>query len=446
METLSALAQKLKTGEVTSLSLVTECLDIIESTDDPAAPVYLARDRERALAEARRIDALRKEGRAHTPFAGIPISVKALFDLEGMVTTAGSAVLADAPPATEDAEIVRRLRAAGFVILGHTNMTEFAYSGLGINPHFGTPANPADPATPRIPGGSSSGAAVSVARRMAAAAIGTDTGGSCRIPAAFCGLTGYKPTASRIPLKGAYPLSRSLDSIGPIGVSVECCALLDAIMAGETPMIPSGTDPSNLRLAVLENYVTEDVTKEVAAAFSSAIERLSRAGARIEELGLKDLDRLPELNARGGIVAHEALSVHKELLASSAHMYDPRVSVRIQKAMQQEPGEYDRLIAIRRDMIRTADKATDSYDAVLYPTTPFTAPTLAELEDEEAYGKANLLVLRNPTVANFLDRCAISIPLPADGGLPVGMNLMGANGGDRSLLGVAMTVQALLGR
>lgn len=444
MVTLSELARKLEKGEATSLSLVTQYLETIEKSDDPNSPVFLALDRDRALADAQRVDDLRAEGKSPSPLAGIPISIKALFDVEGLVTTAGSTVLKSAAPARQDAEIVKRLRAAGLIILGHTNMTEFAYSGLGINPHYGTPANPADPTTPRIPGGSSSGAAVSVARNMAAAAIGTDTGGSCRIPAALCGLTGFKPTASRVPLDGAYPLSKSLDSIGPIGASVECCALLDAIMAGDQPAAPDQVKPSKLKLAVLVNYVTDDVEAAVSHAFSVAIDRLADAGVTIEEIRLEDLDRLPELNARGGIVAHEALMVHQELLASSAELYDPRVSVRIEKALQQEPGEYERLLDIRQEMIKAANSATASYDAVIFPTTPFVAPTLAELEDEQAYGRANLLALRNPTVANFLDRCAVSIPIPVGGGMPVGMNLMGSHGGDRSLLGVAHSAEAIL--
>lgn len=444
MVTLSELARKLEKEEATSLSLVTHYLNTIDDADDRDAPVFLALDRERALADAQRVDGLRAKGKAPTPLAGIPISIKALFDVEGLVTTAGSAVLKNAAPAQQDAEIVKRLRAAGLIVLGHTNMTEFAYSGLGINPHYGTPSNPADATTPRIPGGSSSGAAVSVARNMAAAAIGTDTGGSCRIPAAFCGLTGFKPTAYRVPLDGTYPLSKSLDSIGPIAASVECCALLDAIMAGEQPEAPHQVDPSKMKLAVLVNYVFDDVEAAVSDAFSAAINRLADVGVTIEEIRLIDLDRLPELNARGGIVAHEALMVHQQLLASSAELYDQRVSTRIQKALQQEPGEYRRLLKIRQEMIKAACSATAPYDAVVFPTTPFVAPTLADLEDEHAYGRANLMALRNPTVANFLDRCAISIPVPIDGGMPVGMTLMGAHGGDKSLLDVARTAEAIV--
>lgn len=446
MTPLAELSRQLEAGETTGLALVSQCLERIADPAGEGARVFLATDPEAALAEAERADALRAEGRAPSPLAGIPVSIKALFDIEGMVTTSGSAILADAPPAKQDAEIVRRLRAAGLVILGHTNMTEFAYSGLGINPHYGTPANPSDPQVARIPGGSSSGAAVSVASGMASVAIGTDTGGSCRIPAAFCGLVGFKPTASRVPATGAFPLSHSLDSIGPIGVSVECCALIDAILAGE-PLEMSPTPPlAGLRLAVLDNYVTGDVSGQVARAFAEALRRLEAAGASVQSITIPDLDTLPALNARGGIVAAEAYAVHKDMLAERREDYDPRVSARILKALEQGEGEYDELVAARRRMMADADAITAPYDAVLFPTVPFEAPAIADLEDDEAFGRVNLLTLRNPTVANILDRCAISIPLPVDGGLPVGLHLMGATGGDRRLLAVAGALEALFQR
>jgi len=438
------LVRQLQSGETTSLALVGACLDAIADPNGDGARVYLATDPEPALEAARKIDAQRETGKPLPPLAGIPVSIKALFDIKGMVTTAGSKILSHEPPAQEDAEIVGRLRAAGMIVLGHTNMTEFAYSGLGLNPHYGTPINPADPNTPRAPGGSSSGAAVSVARGMAAIAIGTDTGGSCRIPASFCGLTGFKPTAKRVPMKGTFPLSPSFDSIGPIGRTVACCALTDAILSGGSADLPTPREVSSIRLAMLDNYVNQDLSGLAARAYHDTLSTLEKAGVKIVAITLPELDRLPELNARGGIVAAEALGVHQHMLESDGDTYDPRVSVRIKKALEQSPGEYQTLLAERQTMIEAAEALTEQFDAVIFPTTPFVAPTLAELEDDNAYGRANLLALRNPTVANFLDRCAISIPMPVGDGLPVGLTLMGAHMGDRDLLATALAIEDAL--
>ncbi|HRW14289.1 amidase [Amaricoccus sp.] len=442
MEPIAVLSRQLAQGRLTSVALTEACL---ERACDPAgegARAFTWIDRQGSLAAAERADRDRAAGRVASPLAGIPVSVKALFDVAGQVTTAGSALLRTVAPARADAEAVRRLREAGMVVVGITNMTEFAYSGLGLNPHYGTPGNPAD--RRRIPGGSSSGAAVSVADGMAAAGLGTDTGGSCRIPAAFCGLTGFKPTARRVPQDGTFPLSKSLDSIGPIARTVECCALVDAALAGEPVSTPSAADLAGRRLAVLENYVTDDVAPEVAAAFGGALRRLEAAGAVLVPITLPDLGKLPELNARGGVIAAEALVLHREWLATREAEYDPRVAVRIRKAEAQGADEYQTLLAERQAMIARAAAVTEPFDAVLMPTVPITAPETAALERDEAlFGRINLLALRNPTVANFLDRCAISLPVPVDG-LPVGLMLMGKSMGDRRLLSLARGVEKAL--
>ncbi|MGD9863393.1 MAG: amidase, partial [Pseudodonghicola sp.] len=375
MQTITELARRLAAGDTTSEALVSQALDRILDPQGEGARAFTMIDPERSLATAREMDALRRAGRAPSPWAGIPISVKCLFDLQGKVTTAGSKVLADAAPAKADAVAISRLRAAGFVIMGHTNMTEFAYSGLGMNPHYGTPGNPADRS--RIPGGSSSGAAVSVADGMAAAGIGTDTGGSSRIPAAFCGLVGFKPTARRVPTEGAFPLSQTLDSIGPLARSVADCALLDAIMAGETPAEPVAPAADTLHFAVLDNYVMEGLTPHVAEAFAAAVARLQAAGCRISHITLPDLDRLPGLNAHGGIIAAEALAIHRDLLAAREADYDPRVSVRIRRGETMEPGEYEALLKTRAEIIARADAITAPYDAVLMPTVATEAPKIA---------------------------------------------------------------------
>src|SRR5690242_17320468 len=253
--TLAELAADLATGRTSSLSLIQDCLDRIEDPSGEGRKTFLHVDKSAVLAQAEAMDLLRSSGAAPSPYAGIPISIKDLFDIAGQVTRAGSTVLANRPPATQDAACVARLRAAGFVLIGRTNMTEFAFSGLGLNPHYGTPLNPWGRAEGRVPGGSSSGAAVSVTDAMAHAGLGTDTGGSCRIPAAFTGLVGYKPTARRVPQAGAIPLSTSLDSIGPIARSVACCAAVDAILANEGPPDLTYRSPAHLRFAVPTSFV-----------------------------------------------------------------------------------------------------------------------------------------------------------------------------------------------
>lgn len=442
METVASLARRMAAGETTGVALTRAALDRILDGKGEGARAFTMIDPERSLALAGLADKARASGGPVTPLTGVPLSVKALFDIEGKVTHAGSKVLAQAPLATADAEAVRRLRAAGMVVMGHTNMTEFAYSGLGLNPHYGTPGNPADRS--RIPGGSSSGAAVSVADGMAAVGLGTDTGGSCRIPAAFCGLTGFKPTARRVPQAGCFPLSPTLDAIGSIARSVECCALVDAALAGEAITAPEALPLAGQSLAVLENYVLDGMEPEVAAAFDAALAVLERAGARLTRIRLPDLDRLPELNARGGIIAAEALAAHRDRLAVAEAQYDPRVAIRIRRGETLLPGEYQALLAERQAIIARADAATAGFAAVLMPTVPFRAPKIADLEGDDAlFGTTNLLALRNPTVANFLDRPAISLPLPVDG-LPVGLMLMGPTMGDRALLALARGVEALL--
>nr|WP_319248732.1 amidase [uncultured Celeribacter sp.] len=439
----SDMTAAMAAAEITSETLVS---DAFQRIDDPAgegARVFTALNREAAQAEARAADSARAAGTAGL-LCGVPVSVKCLFDVTGLVTTSGSRLFATAAPAQADATIVSRLRAAGAVIMGHTNMTEFAYSGLGMNPHYGTPGNPADRS--RIPGGSSSGAAVSVADGMSAIGIGTDTGGSCRIPAAFCGLVGWKPTARRLPATGCFPLSETLDSIGCIAWTVADCELTDAIMAGDDYDPRPAPDLSELKFMVLDNYVLDDLTPHVAAAFESTLAYLERLGARIERRSIPDLDRLPALNARGGIIAAEALAIHRDMLNRDEALYDPRVSMRIRKGETMEPGEYEALLQTRAEMIARADAITAGYDAVLMPTVATEAPRIADLDgDEGLYGSQNLLTLRNTTVGNFLDRCAISLPIDVEG-LPVGLMLMGEAMGDQALFAVARAVEAVLKR
>lgn len=395
-----------------------------------------------ARAEAAAVDSRHAAGVRIGPLAGIPISVKDLFDIAGQVTRAGSTVLADAAPATHDAPAIARLRAMGAVIVGHTNMTEFAFSGLGLNPHFGTPANPWDKT--RIPGGSSSGAAVSVALGMCAAAIGTDTGGSVRIPAAFCGLAGFKPSAARSDTRGAVPLSRSLDTVGPIAHGITDCALLDAFLAGGDQPHLETAEISGLRFAVPQTYVLDGLDPEVAHAFERALTTLSLAGVKLVEMPFAEWAHLPDLLAGGGLVAAEAYAWHRKRLAVAADRYDPRVRVRIERGAAISAADYLDLTDLRAARIRETRVAFEPFDAVLMPTVACVAPRLADLADDDAYTRANLLALRNTTVANLLDLPAATLPIQTPGDLPVGLSVVGATGSDRRLLDIAAGVEVAL--
>ncbi|TMJ42901.1 MAG: amidase [Alphaproteobacteria bacterium] len=427
-----------------SRGLVEQCLARIADQSGEGQRVFLKVHTEEALATADYCDRLRARGAAPSPFAGIPVSIKDLFDIAGGVTTAGSIVLKDAPAAKHDAPAVARLRAAGFIPIGRTNMTEFAFSGLGINPHYDTPFNPYERQAGRIPGGSSSGAAVSVTDGMAFGALGTDTGGSCRIPAALCGIVGFKPTAHRVPTAGAFPLSTSLDSIGPLAATVACCAVLDAVLAGEPAIDLTPFPLAGLRLALSQTMVLENLEPAVARTFESALSALRKAGARIDDVALRELAELPQINAKGGLAAAEAYAIHRRLIAKADKMYDPRVLSRIMRGQEQDAADYIDLVNARADFIRRVDAVTAPYDALVMPTVPVTAPRLADLADDAAYRSANFLVLRNPSIANFLNRCSISIPCHRVGDAPVGLMLIGEHGDDRRLLSIAAAIEAVV--
>jgi aspartyl-tRNA(Asn)/glutamyl-tRNA(Gln) amidotransferase subunit A len=443
MRTLAQLAADLGSGG-SSRGLVEQCLARIGDRAGEGERVFLKVHDADALAAADFYDRLRARGAAPSPFAGIPVSIKDLFDLAGDVTTAGSRALKDAEPAARDAPSVARLRAAGFIPIGRTNMTEFAFSGLGINPHYGTPLNPYDRQAGRIPGGSSSGAAVSVTDAMAFGALGTDTGGSCRIPAALCGIVGFKPTARRVPTAGAFPLSTSLDSVGPLAATVECCAVLDAVLAGE-PAAELATFPvAGLRMAVPQTTVLDGLEPAVARAFESALDVLRKAGARIVDIPLHELGELPQINAKGGFAAAESYAIHRALIAKAEKTYDPQVLTRILRGQEQSAADYIDLVAARADFIRRVAAVTAPYDALLMPTTPLTAPRLADLAADDSYRKVNFLMLRNPAIVNFLDRCSISLPCQRAGDAPVGLMLIGEHGADRRLLAIAAAVEQVV--
>jgi aspartyl-tRNA(Asn)/glutamyl-tRNA(Gln) amidotransferase subunit A len=441
--TVLDITADLANGRTSSRELIEAALAQIADPAGEGARTFVKvyGDSARAVADAQ--DRLRKAGYIASPLAGLPVSLKDLFDVSGERTLAGSKALGDSPPAVHDAPVVSRLRAAGAVLIGRTNMTEFAFSGVGINPHYGTPGNPYDRRL--IPGGSSSGAAVSVSDGGAVIAIGTDTGGSVRIPAALCGIVGFKPTQERIPRDGVTPLSTTLDSIGPLANSVACCAVADAILAGEPPIVPPAITVESLRLGVPQTYVLDGLEAEVASAFANGCTILSRAGARIVDLPLSELAELPAINASGGFAPIEAYAWHKPLLERHGSEYDPRVRTRIERASGMTAVEYIRLRAARADLINRVAARTSGFDALLMPTVAITAPPIAAFERDEDYRRLNALLLRNTSVINFLDCCAITVPIQT-AGPPVGLMIVGEHGADGHLLGVGRGIEATLNR
>ena len=438
LPTIQQLAADLAAGRTSSRALTEQALARIADPRGEGQRAFIKVWAEQALAAADASDALRHRGLVPSLLAGIPVSIKNLCDVAEQTTLAGSKALDDAPAAEDDAPVVARLRAAGAVIVGSTNMSEFAFSGVGFNPHYGTPGNPAD--RKRVPGGSSSGAAVSVADGMAVAALGTDTGGSVRIPAALCGLIGFKPTARRVPIDGVVPLSTSLDSIGPLAASVECCAIVDAIFAAEPVAVPASAPLGGLRLAVPMHFVMDDLEPVVAAAFERALKALSALGVRIDHVDLPELNELPTINAKGGFAASEAYAWHRKLIERRGKDYDQLVYPRIMRGKDMGAADYIDLLAARADLQKRVSAITANYDAVAMPTCAIAAPTLDEVSTPDGFTKKNLLLLRNTTVGNFLDRCAISLPCHAAGELPVGFMLMGEAMADKRLLAIARSV------
>ncbi|RYX97508.1 MAG: amidase [Comamonadaceae bacterium] len=381
---------------------------------------------------------------ASQPLYGLPVSVKDLFDIEGQTTLAGSIALEGAPAAAEDCPAVARLKAAGAVLSGRTNMVEFAFSGVGINPHYGTPINPADRSIARIPGGSSSGAVVSVATGSAWMALGSDTGGSLRIPAALCGVVGFKSTARLVPAQGAVPLSTSLDTVGAITRSVRDAVTAHEVLAARKIGL-AGKPLSACRFAVARHTLLDGLDDAVARAFDASLRALSAAGARIVEIPLDEIGDLAAINATGGLSAAESYAWHRQLIARKQSQYDPRVALRILRGATMSAADYIDLVANRRAWIARMEARLQGFDAVLSPTVPLIAPPIADLLDNDAeFFRVNGLLLRNTSVVNMLDGCAISLPCQAAGELPVGLMVWHAALHDDAVLDVALQVEAAL--
>lgn len=402
-------------------------------------------DTGRAVATAQ--DTLHAAGLPRAPLAGLAVSIKDLFDVRGEVSAAASVVLADRPSAAADCPAVARLRGAGAAFIGRSNMSEFAFSGVGINPHHGTPANAATAAldtTPRIPGGSTSGGAVSVAAGAAWAALGSDTGGSLRIPAALQGLVGFKGTAGRVPLDGALPLSTTLDTAGAITRSVRDAVVLHEILAACTVAL-AHRPVAALRLAVPTTLMLDELDATVAAAFERSLAALRTAGARIDEVELPALLELAQINAAGGFPAAESWTWHRRLLADHGARYDPRVAMRIRRGEAMTAADYIGLLQTRRDWIARMDAVLQRYDALLCPTLPIVAAPIAPLvADDAAFFAANGKLLRNPSVVNFLDGCALSLPCQRDDELPVGLMVWSSRGCDDVVLDASLAIEVCL--
>jgi aspartyl-tRNA(Asn)/glutamyl-tRNA(Gln) amidotransferase subunit A len=396
-----------------------------------------------ARASADAADTRVKEGKPLGPLDGAIVSIKDLYDVAGEVTRAGSRVLAgEGLVAVADAPVVKRLRASGAVIVAKTNMSEFAFSGVGANPHFGTPGNPFDRA--RVPGGSTSGGAVAVADGMCEIAIGTDTGGSTRIPAALCGLVGWKPSKQRVPTDGAFPLSFTLDSIGPMAKSVVDCGAADAVMAGEAAPRLEPAPLAGLRLGIWQGMPFDGVDPTVTAAWMDALRRLGQAAVRFSDETISLVDDMVRVNAKGGFAPTEAYAIHRERLKNRGAGVDPFIRVRIERGGTVMAADYIEMGETRRRLVQAMDARMAPLDALVLPTTPIVAPKIAEVAESDEFGRKNALLLRNTNPVNFFDLCAISLPMPRQGGLSTGLMLVGRNGQDRRLFDIAAAVEQCL--
>jgi aspartyl-tRNA(Asn)/glutamyl-tRNA(Gln) amidotransferase subunit A len=438
----AVLEQKMASGETSARALVERNLANIANPAGEGKRAFVKVNAEQARAAADAIDLQRKAGLPLGPLAGLTIGVKDLFDTKGDVTTDGTTVMAKNAPATADAAAIARLRKAGAIIIGRNNMVEAAYSGMGTNSHYGTPKNPYDRATGRIPGGSTSGGAVAVADGMAWAAIGSDTGGSARIPAALCGLAGFKSSQYRIPLDGAVPLSTTLDSVGPIGRNVADLILLDAVMAGEAETTLPAVPLKGTRFLLPTNYMLDGVTDEVRHCFERAVARIKALGATVVEMDLPLLNKAGTVNPKGTLAAVEGHNFHRKYLEGSPEQYDPRVLKRILPGGAIKGIDYAETLKNVAQFGRDMTAALAGFDGLISPTVVDIAPPIALVEqNEDEYYRFNGRMLRNCSVANLIDGCGISVPCHPAGQAPVGFMVTGVRGADRRILAIGLSLE-----
>ena len=415
---------------------------------DRENPSFILVTRERALAEAEASRKRHRDGRAAGPLDGVPIAWKDLVDMAGERTTAGSALYAEAPPKEKDAPIVANLSTAGMVALGKTNLSEFAFSALGLNPHFGTPRNPRDPSTPRVAGGSSSGAAVAVSGGLAPCAIGSDTGGSIRAPASFCGIVGFKTSEGRIDKQGVFPLSRTLDTIGPLARTVEDCVLIDMALRGQskTPVRP--LDLSGVEFVAPDKSGIDDAEAAVAANLETTMKRLAAAGAKVTSRPIPEIGAMRALSAQfGSLVAIEAYAEHRAILESAdARRMDQRV---VKRAMGGRVSERDatNLQRGREELIAALVDELNGAVLVL-PATPMTAPAIGPLEgDDELFRVTNLRAIHYTFLGNLFRMCGLALPSGTDtAGLPTGVQFLAPGGDDDRLLSIGLSMESALSR
>jgi aspartyl-tRNA(Asn)/glutamyl-tRNA(Gln) amidotransferase subunit A len=428
----------------TSTSVTQRLASALEGAVSPAAQhVFTQLYADAARASAQHCDAQAQAGRSLGALHGVCITIKDNIDVAGETTLAGGVVCAGEAPALHDAPVLQRLRDAGAVVLGKTNMSEFAFSGVGINPHHGTPANPASAAHARVPGGSSSGAAVSVALGLAEVGIGTDTGGSIRIPAALCGLVGYKSTQARISCAGVMELSRTLDTVGSITRSVRACLAVDAVLS-QQPLPTDAMSLRGLRFAVPQTLMMDDVDPTVAQAFTATLRRIREEGAQVVEIPFTALGDIAALSMPGGFSPIESYAAHHVRLERGASQIDPRVVARMMLGKDISAQDYLELHNRRNAWIAAAQQTLHGFDAMLCPTVPIVAPlTEPLLKDDDAFFKVNRLLLRNPSAINYMDGCAWSLPCHDAGELPVGLMVSALAGQDARLAQVALALENL---
>lgn len=445
-KSIAQLSVLIQSGNLDPVELADESLEAIRSHKDQAIFTRLLEDRakDEAAASSKRL----REGRSRGLLEGIPVAWKDLFDIAGLPTTAGSIVLADAPPAQEDADVVKALKAAGMIAIGRVNMSEFAFSGLGLNPHYGTPLNPMASDTSRIPGGSSSGSAVAVASGLVPVSIGTDTGGSVRIPSAFNGLVGYKASRGRYSMAGVFPLATSLDSLGPLCRSVQDAIWVDAAMRGHTAPDVVRAGHAGLSLVVPTTIVMDDAESGVVQAFEAALARLNAAGIKMRRQSFPAFEKLFEVMAEyGPLVTAEAFALHHCRLAGpEAARMDHRVVARTRLGERTTLVGYLEILKVREQLIREVSGMLGANEFLAYPTVAHVAPALAPLEaDDELFVKVNGRTLRNTLIGNFLDWCGVSLPCgTGNAGMPVGLLLSAPKGQDERLLTAALALEDIV--